>query len=123
MHFTTAQHALLKNFQTTLTTIIFHVDRISETLPCYYLYLFFLFFSGEYYLGYTKYDLQGVSWYNLLHPDCMKEVQSKHRQSKYDTYTEKMTICNHTLVFLLIDLSNFVTLDTSHVTSSSRKKF
>ena len=40
-------------------------------------------FSGEYYLGYTKFELQGVSWYNLLHPDCMKEVQSKHRQSKY----------------------------------------
>ena len=41
--------------------------------------------SGEYYLGYKKFDLQGVSWYSLLHPECMKEVQSKHRQSKYCT--------------------------------------
>ena len=42
-----------------------------------------LFFSGEYYLGYKKFDLKGVSWYNLLHPECIKEVQSKHRLSKY----------------------------------------
>ena len=41
------------------------------------------FFSGEYYLGYKKFDLKGVSWYNLLHPECIKEVQSKHRLSKY----------------------------------------
>ena len=44
-----------------------------------------LFFSGEYYLGYRKSDLKGVSWYNLLHPECIKEVQSKHRLSKYLT--------------------------------------
>ena len=42
----------------------------------------YFFFSGEYYLGYKKFDLQGVSWYSLLHPECMKEVQSKHRQSE-----------------------------------------
>lgn len=35
--------------------------------------------NGEYYLGYKKFDLKGVSWYNLLHPDCLKEVQNKHR--------------------------------------------
>ena len=44
---------------------------------------FFLLCSGEYYLGYKKLDLKGVSWYNLLHPDCIKEVQTKHRLSKY----------------------------------------
>eukprot|EP00093_Oithona_nana_P014106 14106.XXX_142676_122793_1 [CDS] Oithona nana genome sequencing. len=35
--------------------------------------------NGEYYLGYKKFDLKGTSWYNLLHPECIKEVQSKHR--------------------------------------------
>ena len=33
-------------------------------------------------MGYKKFDLKGVSWYNLLHPECIKEVQSKHRLSK-----------------------------------------
>ena len=43
---------------------------------------FSFYYSGEYYLGYKKFDLKGVSWYNLLHPECIKEVQSKHRLSK-----------------------------------------
>jgi hypothetical protein len=40
-------------------------------------------FSGEHYLGYNNYDLKGVSFYNLVHPESTKEVQSKHRLSKY----------------------------------------
>ena len=47
----------------------------------------FLFSSGEYYLGYKKFDLKGTSWYNLLHPECIKEVQSKHRLSKQPHFT------------------------------------
>lgn len=35
--------------------------------------------NGEHHLGYSKHDLHGVSFYHLLHPDCMREVQSKHR--------------------------------------------
>ncbi len=38
--------------------------------------------SGQHYLGYNNYDLKGVSYYNLLHPDSTKEVQTKHRLSK-----------------------------------------
>ena len=45
-------------------------------------FCFFFSCSGEYYLGYKKFDLKGVSWYNFLHPECIKEVQSKHRLSK-----------------------------------------
>jgi len=35
--------------------------------------------NGEHHLGYSKHDLHGVSFYHLVHPDCMREVQSKHR--------------------------------------------
>ncbi|XP_076316369.1 uncharacterized protein LOC143228849 isoform X2 [Tachypleus tridentatus] len=35
--------------------------------------------NGEFYLGYTKSSLQGVSWYELLHWDHLREAQSKHR--------------------------------------------
>lgn len=41
-----------------------------------------LIFSGEFYLGYSKYNLEGTSWYNLVHPDYIKEVQIKHRLGK-----------------------------------------
>ena len=39
-------------------------------------------FSGEHYLGYKNFDLKGVSYYDLLHPECTKDVQTKHRLSK-----------------------------------------
>lgn len=39
-------------------------------------------FSGEFYLGFSRQDLQGVSWYRLLHWECTREAQTKHRLSK-----------------------------------------
>lgn len=39
--------------------------------------------SGEFYLGFPRSDLQGVSWYRLLHWECTREAQTKHRLSKY----------------------------------------
>ncbi|XP_054715844.1 PAS domain-containing protein cky-1-like [Uloborus diversus] len=39
-----------------------HVDRI-----------------GEFHLGYSKSSLQGVSWYELVHWEHLREAQSKHR--------------------------------------------
>lgn len=39
--------------------------------------------SGEFYLGFPRGDLQGVSWYRLLHWDSTREAQTKHRLSKY----------------------------------------
>lgn len=57
--------------------------------------------SGEYYLGYKKFDLKGVSWYNFLHPECIKEVQSKHRLSKSkwssQTFSDFKFYCSHTI--------------------------
>ncbi|KAJ9592142.1 hypothetical protein L9F63_001370, partial [Diploptera punctata] len=35
--------------------------------------------TGEFHLGYPRTELQGASWYHLLHWDCMREAQSKHR--------------------------------------------
>ncbi|XP_044741740.1 neuronal PAS domain-containing protein 4 [Chrysoperla carnea] len=34
---------------------------------------------GEYHLGFLWVELQGVSWYKLLHWECMQEAQAKHR--------------------------------------------
>lgn len=39
-------------------------------------------YSGEFHLGFTRNELQGVSWYQLLHWDSTREAQSKHRLSK-----------------------------------------
>ena len=39
-------------------------------------------FSGEFYLGYNKSSLIGVSWYHLVHPDHLREAQTKHKLSK-----------------------------------------
>lgn len=38
--------------------------------------------SGEFHLGYTKEELSGSSWYQLVHWDYIKEAQLKHRLSK-----------------------------------------
>jgi len=35
--------------------------------------------NGERHLGKSGSDLVGVSLYNLVHPDSMRELQSKHR--------------------------------------------
>ncbi|XP_065165039.1 PAS domain-containing protein cky-1 isoform X2 [Atheta coriaria] len=35
--------------------------------------------NGEFYLGFSRQDLQGVSWYRLLHWECTREAQTKHR--------------------------------------------
>ncbi|XP_066248650.1 PAS domain-containing protein cky-1 isoform X1 [Euwallacea similis] len=35
--------------------------------------------NGEFYLGYPRSELEGVSWYRLLHWDCIREAQTKHR--------------------------------------------
>ncbi|XP_063622987.1 PAS domain-containing protein cky-1-like isoform X2 [Cydia splendana] len=35
--------------------------------------------ANEWHLGWDRSSLHGVSWYHLLHPDCCKEAQSKHR--------------------------------------------
>lgn len=43
--------------------------------------------SGEFHLGFQRSELQGASWYQLLHWDCMREAQSKHRLSEYNLGT------------------------------------
>jgi len=50
--------------------------------PCNWVLLFF-FHSGEYYLGYTRSELGGISWYQLIHWNYMREAQSKHRLSNW----------------------------------------
>ncbi|XP_048517378.1 neuronal PAS domain-containing protein 4 [Dendroctonus ponderosae] len=35
--------------------------------------------NGEFYLGFPRTELQGVSWYRLLHWDSTREAQTKHR--------------------------------------------
>ncbi|XP_065565560.1 PAS domain-containing protein cky-1-like isoform X2 [Artemia franciscana] len=35
--------------------------------------------STEHYLGYSNNDLQNVSWYDLLHWDCLFDAQAKHK--------------------------------------------
>ncbi|CAH2054639.1 unnamed protein product, partial [Iphiclides podalirius] len=35
--------------------------------------------NSEWHLGWDRSSLHGVSWYHLLHPDCCKEAQNKHR--------------------------------------------
>uniref|UniRef100_A0A1I8PDL8 PAS domain-containing protein n=1 Tax=Stomoxys calcitrans TaxID=35570 RepID=A0A1I8PDL8_STOCA len=43
--------------------------------------------NGEFHLGYSRGDIQGLSWYGLIHSDNLREAQSKHRlitQSEQD---------------------------------------
>uniref|UniRef100_T1JAN8 Neuronal PAS domain-containing protein 4 n=1 Tax=Strigamia maritima TaxID=126957 RepID=T1JAN8_STRMM len=35
--------------------------------------------NGEFYLGYSKVNIQGLSWYQLVHWEHMREAQSKHK--------------------------------------------
>ncbi|XP_071513790.1 uncharacterized protein [Panulirus ornatus] len=35
--------------------------------------------NGEFHLGYNRSSLAGVSWYHLIHPENMREAQTKHR--------------------------------------------
>lgn len=45
-----------------------------------------LLHSGEFHLGYKKSDVQGISWYQMLHWDSTKEAQAKHRLSEYSPF-------------------------------------
>lgn len=56
---------------------------MNETQSLFVLILNFFERSGEWYLGWEKTEIQGVSWYQLLHWECMKEAQSKHRLSEF----------------------------------------
>ena len=56
--------------------------------------------SGEFYLGFPRADLQGVSWYRLLHWECTREAQTKHRLSKFAINTNNskpscVLFCSH----------------------------
>ncbi|GBP42392.1 hypothetical protein EVAR_30025_1 [Eumeta japonica] len=42
--------------------------------------------SSEWHLGWERAALHGVSWYHLLHPDCCKEAQTKHRLSEFQHF-------------------------------------
>lgn len=44
--------------------------------------------SGEFYLGFPRAELQGVSWYRLLHWESTREAQTKHRLSTSLTLNE-----------------------------------
>ncbi|RWS13960.1 neuronal PAS domain-containing protein 4-like protein [Dinothrombium tinctorium] len=35
--------------------------------------------NGEFHLGYSKNSIQGISWYDLVHWENLREAQSKHR--------------------------------------------
>ncbi|CAH1392094.1 unnamed protein product [Nezara viridula] len=61
-------------------------ERIREwrALPCPFFGVFLsagLLWArcGEWHLGFPRSELQGASWYQLLHWDSMREAQSKHR--------------------------------------------
>ena len=46
-----------------------------------------MFFSGERHLGYSRQELLGISLYQLLHPDSMRELAAKHRLGKHQPDT------------------------------------
>lgn len=70
----------------------FCVDLVIKYMSIYLLHLFIYFSfafvvvfslnSGEFHTGYTRNELQGVSWYHLLHWESMREAQNKHRLSE-----------------------------------------
>lgn len=49
----------------------------------YILFNFNFIYSGEFHLGYTKSEIQGLSWYHIIHWENIREAQNKHRLSKY----------------------------------------
>lgn len=62
---------------------------------CSLLLLFSLLNSGEFHTGYTRNELQGVSWYHLLHWESMREAQNKHRLSECHFITRTCQIISN----------------------------
>ena len=58
----------------------------------------FSIYSGEFHLGYTKNDIQGFSWYHLLHWDSLREAQNKHRLSMFKNNNNNNNFCNEILL-------------------------
>ena len=54
----------------------------------------FVCVSGERHLGYRRQELLGVSFYHLLHPDSMRELQAKHRlgEQTLSLYLPKLSL-------------------------------
>lgn len=57
-------------------------------------------------MGFSRSELQGVSWYQLLHWECMREAQSKHRLSEYIIYIIYLHVVLITLIYLLSYIYN-----------------
>lgn len=62
--------------------------------------------SGEFHLGYKKSEVQGISWYQLLHWDSTKEAQAKHRLSEYRFEKISPPPSPHRPINYLLDYSN-----------------
>ena len=52
----------------------------------------FVCVSGERHLGYRRQELLGVSFYHLLHPDSMRELQAKHRLGEQKLSLPKLSL-------------------------------
>ncbi|KAG8223903.1 hypothetical protein J437_LFUL001983 [Ladona fulva] len=77
--FLTRKVPILKpSFRHTFSDFLVGISKLSLYLEVKILKDFFCF-SGEFHLGYPRCELQGASWYHLLHWESMREAQSKHR--------------------------------------------
>ena len=46
----------------------------------------YIYFSGEFHLGYSSSEIYGRSWYEMIHPEDVHEAREKHVQCKYSIF-------------------------------------
>ena len=59
---------------------------------CINLLLCLVSFSGEFHIGFNDVEIQGKSWYDLIHPDDLYEAKDKHVQCMHHEMLIKLQL-------------------------------
>ncbi|CAD5112885.1 unnamed protein product [Dimorphilus gyrociliatus] len=61
-------------------SLIQNNTMVFQTVHCLDMKYMEMAYNGEFHLGYTENEIQGLSWYKLIHPEDVQEAKEKHSQ-------------------------------------------
>lgn len=61
-------------------SLIQNNTMVFQTVHCLDMKYMEMAYNGEFHLGYTESEIQGLSWYKLIHPEDVQEAKEKHSQ-------------------------------------------
>ena len=59
-----------------------YIIVVLSPISMYIIQSYYYCFSAEFHIGYTDKEINGKSWYDLIHPEDLHEAKEKHIQCK-----------------------------------------